>query len=157
MRISFFLTSSFFLFATSFNSIAKNQNDWILNQTTEQDRFAIIQKYLRGFDQPMLEVGQRFEKMHEAVERNNPEFAEYQWRKIKTTIHNGTLKRPARAHNANAILFSGLWKKVQTSLLDGKPSDHKTAFNIAKGACMACHAAEKKAYINNQALFDLTF
>ena len=38
---------------------------------------------------PMLEVGQRYASLHQALKDNNFELASYHWKKIKQTIKNG--------------------------------------------------------------------
>ena len=56
---------------------------------------------------PALQVGragERYEKLFAALVRGNFELASYHWAKIKLTIENGTMKRPARRANADAIL-----------------------------------------------------
>lgn len=128
---------------------------WLHNAPSEVERINLLQRYLRGFDQPMLEVGERYRMIHDALKRDNPELARYHWDKIKVTIQNGYMKRPARKANADALFLDAVWTQVDTAFA-GK--DSKTAwlgFDTARSACMGCHAAEKVPYINNQSLFDL--
>lgn len=76
---------------------------WITEVETNTERFTRIEQYLRGFDQTMWEVGERFEKLYQALQDNNFDLAIYHWAKIKVTIENGLMKRPARKSNAEAI------------------------------------------------------
>jgi len=136
-------------------SSASKSPDWLTGAGSDAERFELLQKYLRGFDQPMWEVGERFRSIHEALSRNNYELAAYHWDKIRITIRNGYLKRPGRKANAEAILLSSTWAEVKAAF-DTKHADAAWAgFENAKNACMACHAAESVPYMSNQSLFDL--
>jgi len=133
------------------------KNGWILSADTDQDRFALIQKYLRGFDQPMWEVGERYKQLYDAINRNNPDFAMYQWKKIKLTIENGIMKRPKRAATAKAIFLQDMWPAIQKTFQTREPQKMREGFEKAKMACVICHDAELMPYLNNQPMFDLTF
>lgn len=130
---------------------------WITGAPDDAARFERVERYLRGFDQPMWEVGDRYEKLHEALERGNYELALYHWDKIKLTIENGTLKRPARKANAEAMLLSSHWATVREGIASGDADRAWKAFDLARTACMSCHVAEKVGYFNDQSLLvDLT-
>lgn len=129
---------------------------WIMEADSDVERFELIQRYLRGFDQPMWEVGERYRSMHEALTRANYDLAAYHWKKIRTTIVNGYLKRPKRRANADLILLDKAWQEVNDAI---RTKDAKVAwagFDKAKNACMACHAAEAVPYMNDQPLFELS-
>lgn len=130
-------------------------NDWLLKANSDDERFRQIQRQLRGFDQPMWEVGERYARMHEALSRGNTELALYHWEKIKTTIENGVAKRPARQANAEALFLTPVWADVEGDLKSGDPARAWRGFARAKTACQACHTAEKVEYMNNQEVFDL--
>lgn len=130
---------------------------WITGAPGDAARFERIERYLRGFDQPMWEVGDRYEKLHEALERGNHELALYHWDKIKLTIENGTLKRPARKANADLMLLGTHWATVREGIASREKDRAWKAFDLARTACMSCHVAEKVGYFNDQSLFvDLT-
>ncbi|MGE4305824.1 MAG: hypothetical protein AB7E24_17565 [Novosphingobium sp.] len=130
-------------------------NDWLLSAKDDDARFELLQKQLRGFDQPMWEVGERFERLHAALMRGNPALAAYHWEKIKTAIENGIAKRPKRAANAKALFLDPVWAEVDVALKSGDPAKSWAAFERAKAACMACHVAEKVEFMNDQPVFDL--
>ena len=133
----------------------KKSPDWLTGAGSDAERFELLQKYLRGFDQPMWEVGERFRSIHEALSRDNYELAAYHWEKIRITIQNGYLKRPARKANAEAILLNSTWAEVKAAF-DTKHADTAWAgFEKARHACMTCHTAESVPYMSNQPLFDL--
>jgi len=61
------------------------------DQATKDER---LERYLRGFDQPMWEVGERYEHIEQALRDQNWDLAAYHWEKIKSTIEGGLMKRP---------------------------------------------------------------
>jgi hypothetical protein len=128
-------------------------NDWLLSAKDDSARFELLQKQLRGFDQPMWEVGERFERLHTALLRGNNALAAYHWEKIRTTIENGIAKRAA---NAKALFLDPVWADVDAALKAGDAEKSWAAYDRAKAACMSCHVAEKVAFMNDQPVFDLT-
>lgn len=130
-------------------------NDWLLKADSDGERFQMIQRQMRGFDQPMWEVGERYTRIHEALTRGNAELAAYHWEKIKTTVENGFAKRPARRANAEALFLTPVWPDVDSDLKSGDPARAWRGFERAKAACQACHVAEKVDYMNDQPVFDL--
>jgi hypothetical protein len=141
-------------YAVAQNTPKPPSNDWLLDAPDDTERFKLLQRYLRGFDQPMWEVGYRYEGIHDALKRNNYKLAAYHWDKIKTTIENGYLKRPARRANADALLFtSGVWAEVKTAFESGDSAKAWAGFAKARTTCMSCHDAEKLPEMNGQAMF----
>ncbi len=139
---------------------AQNQTppsrDWLLDAPDDTARFQLLQRYLRGFDQPMREVGDRYLGLYDAIERENYDLALYHWDKIKTTIQNGYLKRPARRTNADSIFLDQLRGGVRTAFESRDAKQAWEGFTIARNACVACHEAENVAWMNNQDVFDDT-
>jgi len=132
----------------------KSTDKWLLDAENDTDRFKRLETYLRGFDQPMWEVGHRFEAVYDAIIDKNYELATYHWGKIKLTIENGYMKRPARKTNAELIFFqSGIWKSLDTALKEGDNKKIKSAFFDARQRCMGCHIAEKVPFMNEQKIF----
>ena len=64
----------------------KGQNDWVMNKETNDERFKVLQKQMRGFDMTMFETGARFNTFYFALKNQNYDMATYQWKKIKKTI-----------------------------------------------------------------------
>lgn len=120
------------------------------DQATKDER---LEKYLRGFDQPMWEVGERYERVEQALRDENWALAAYHWEKIQATIEGGLMKRPKRRANAEALFLGELWKGLHEALESQDPARIGPAFARAKGACMACHAAEQVPFVNDQPLF----
>lgn len=130
-------------------------NDWLLSADSDAARFERLQQQLRGFDQPMWEVGERYLSLHAALERENYDLALYHWDKIGTTIENGIAKRPGRAANARNLFLEGPFHEVRAGLEQRAPDAAWQAFSLARSTCMSCHQAEAVGYMNNQPLFDL--
>ena len=126
---------------------------WITEVANEEERFQRIETYLRGFDQPMWEVGERYEKLYAALVRGNFELASYHWAKIKLTIENGTMKRPARRASADEFLLIGRWSSVNEALGSGDRATAWRGFETARASCMKCHEAEGVGYMNDQPMF----
>lgn len=131
------------------------QNDWLLRAESDEARFRLIQRQMRGFDQPMWEVGERFERLHDALKRQNYELAVYHWDKIKTSIENGVAKRPARGESARNLFLGEPWNEVRAGLISADRKRAWDAFDKAREACQSCHQAEKVGFMNQQAVFDL--
>lgn len=130
-------------------------NAWLLDAETDTQRFERLQNYLGGFSGSMSEVGRRYISVHEALSRDNFELASYHWEKIQAAIRNGYMKRPARQENADALFLNTVWEEVNNAFRS-KDSDMAWAgFARAQQACMACHAAEDVAFMNDQSLFEL--
>ena len=132
---------------------SRGSNRWIVEAASDEERFQRIERYLRGFDQPMWEVGERYEKIHAALLTGNFELASYHWAKIKLTTENGALKRPARAPNSEAFLLSGTWASVDEALRSGDPAKAWKGFAAARISCIGCHVAEGVGYMNDQPMF----
>jgi hypothetical protein len=129
--------------------------DWLLSEQDDDERFRRIQAQLRGFDQPMWEVGERYRRMYEALELENYDLAIYHWEKIGTSIRNGIAKRPARAGNAKKFFLDDHFDEVLASLETRMQTSAWTAFARTKKVCMSCHEAENVGYMNMQPLFNL--
>ncbi len=134
----------------------KNVNDWLLNADSDKDRFRKLQTYLRGFDQPMWEVGERYQRVYDALGDGNYDLAEYHWEKIKVTIQTGYMKRPKRQPNSDAMFVNNVYGPILAAI---KSKDAKKAwegFELGRAACMSCHEAEQVGFMNNQPLFRRT-
>lgn len=134
----------------------RNVNDWLLNAPDDTTRFQLLQRYLRGFDQPMWEVGERFRMIHQALADENWELAVYHWEKTRDTIVNGYLKRPLRQPNSQAMFVDNVFQPTLAAFRAGNPVKAWEAFQTARAVCMACHEAERVTFMNNQTLFRLT-
>ncbi|KSF66371.1 hypothetical protein AO941_20930 [Pseudomonas aeruginosa] len=101
----------------------------------------------------MWEVGERYRHVEQALRDENWDLAAYHWEKIRTTIEGGLMKRPKRRPNAEALFLGEPWNAMHEALESRDRARIAPAFARAKGACMACHAAEQVPFINDQPLF----
>lgn len=101
----------------------------------------------------MWEVGERYGHVEQALRDRNWLLAAYHWEKIRVTIEGGLMKRPKRRANAEAIFLGEPWDDLRNALERQDEQAIAPAFARAKGACMACHAAEQVPFINDQPLF----
>jgi hypothetical protein len=128
-------------------------NGWLTGAPDQATKDERLERYLRGFDQPMWEVGERYEHVEQALRDGNWPLAAYHWEKIQATIKGGLMKRPKRQANAEALFLGEPWNGLHEALESHDPKRIGPAFARAKGACMACHAAEQVPFINDQPLF----
>lgn len=126
--------------------------DWLID-ADEDTRAERLSSYLGGFSAAMWEVGNRWERMVQAIHDDNFELAHYHWNKIGSAIRSGYMKRPARQANADALFLDGIWKKYLATLESGDGKAIRKQFNQARDACMACHVAEDVPFMNRQPLF----
>lgn len=140
--------------AVTAESAEQKSKGWLLDAPSDEVRFELLQRYLRGFDQPMWEVGERYQGIYEALTVDNYDLAIYHWEKIKTTIENGYLKRPARQENAEQILLKSVWQEVRDGFSSRNSQTAWASFMTARAACMACHDAESVPFMNEQLMFD---
>jgi hypothetical protein len=129
--------------------------DWIFNLPDEEARTAALQLQLRGLDVAMWEIGERYKGLHEAIGRNNSQLAVYHWDKIKQSLDNALVRRPARRANSEALFLNEVWPETREVLAAGDTAASWAALERVRTACMACHEAENLAYMNNMAMFDL--
>lgn len=131
-------------------------DDWLLGAPGDAERFRRLQQQLRGFDQPMWEIGERFSRIHDALARGNYELAVFHWWKIEQTLTNAVMKRPQRAANARAFLLDSHHQRLRTEFESRDPYRAWAAFEEAKAICQGCHHAERAGFANDQPLFDLS-
>lgn len=135
---------------------AKNPDDWLLNAPDDATRFRMIQRQMRGFSAAMIEVGQRYDSLWDAVQDKNPELAAYHLDKINDAIVLGYTRRPNRRANADRLFTKGVFEPALADIKSGDPGKAASAFQRVRTACMSCHEAEKLGFINNQPRFRRT-
>jgi hypothetical protein len=78
----------------------------------------------------------------------------YQLEKMRGRMIVAGIKRPTRTQNLEDVfLDSGVYKAMHDALTSKNQDQARTAFDNTRLACMACHAAEKLAFINDSAVF----
>lgn len=152
------LTAGYLTGATLVNAEppAKVSDNWLLDAKDDAERFQRIQQMFGGFPMAMQLVGERYDRTYDAITDGNYDLANYHWKKIKETIELGTLRRPARAANAEAVFLEGPWVAVGEALAAKDKVKTREQFLIARSACISCHVAEKVPFINDQPKFRRT-
>ena len=134
----------------------KTSDNWLLDARNDTERFKRIQQMFGGFSMSMQLVGERYDRTYDAITDGNYDLANYHWKKIKETIEQGYLRRPAREANAVAIFLKGPWVSASEAIASKDKVKAKEQFLMARSACMACHVAEKVPFINDQPKFRRT-
>ncbi len=129
---------------------------WLSDAPTDQESFKRLERYLGGFGQRMREIGDRFEVLHDAVSRNKYELAAFQWKEIGTAMVSGYLTRPQFQANAEGMFLKDVSPEFKTALASGDKKKIDDTFETVRQTCMACHIAEKVAFINDHPLFRKT-
>jgi hypothetical protein len=75
---------------------------WLSGSVDE--KFAAVERHLRGLDQTMAEIGYRFTELYWAGKDRSWVYARYQFDKIETTLKLGFERRPRRAVSAAPFL-----------------------------------------------------
>lgn len=60
----------------------KQSDDWLLGAGDDSERFKLIQQMFGGFSSAMQIVGERYDRVYDAVADNNYDLAKYHWKKI---------------------------------------------------------------------------
>lgn len=127
--------------------------NWLSDAPTAQDSFQRLERYLGGFGQRMREIGDRFEVLHDAVSRKKYELAAFEWKEIGTAMVSGYLTRPQFQANAEGMFMTGVFPEFKAALASGDKKKIDAMFETARQTCMACHIAEKVAFINDHPIF----
>jgi hypothetical protein len=120
---------------------------WILGEGDE--RFARIEKHLRGLDVAMAEIGYRYTELFFAVQDGNWDYAGYQMDKIELALKLAVERRPQRAASANAFLTEDL-PAVQAGVRSRETDAASEAVERLRTACMKCHVSEQVPYFTLQ-------
>ena len=141
------LLSLILLYNLSAQNSYSTKSNWLLEMTSDEQKFKKIQTQFRGFDLAMVEVGYRFNTFYFALEDKNYDLAQYQLDKIKKAIKNGTTRRPKRTKNSELMFLNSQYALMSKALLskDSKKIDQE--YTNTKRLCNACHKAERVPFI----------
>jgi hypothetical protein len=129
---------------------------WLSGAPTDASRWSRLEFVLRGTDVQMNEIGDRYLKLYDALADKNYDLALYHWEKIRNGMQGAALKRPKRRDNAEAIFLNTTYEEVRKAFASKNEKTAWDGFQQARGACMACHGAEKMDWLNNQPMFRRT-
>lgn len=112
---------------------------WLIG--TDNEKFALIEKHMRGLDQAMAEIGYRYGELITAAQTRNWEYAQYQTEKIDLSLRLAIERRPKRATSSQPFLNDDLPRVLQTiKRKDGAKLDE--ALTLLHGSCIECHKSE---------------
>jgi hypothetical protein len=120
---------------------------WIRGSSDE--RFAQVERHLRGLDVAMAEVGYRYTELFFAVTDRNWDYAEYQLDKIELALKLAVERRPKRAASAETFLSED-WDAVKAGLRSRQPERAGESVRRLRTACMKCHVAEQVPFFTVQ-------
>ncbi len=121
----------------------QEETAWLKGSVDE--RFSTVAKHLRGFDMAMMETGHRYAELYWAGVDGNWAYADYQIKKIRTTVQNGLERRPKRA--ASAETFLTIVVPAVEEAITNKDSDlFWNRFGAMTASCNACHENEQAGF-----------
>jgi hypothetical protein len=137
--LSVFLLSSFIV------PWLQDETDWLKGSVDE--RFNTVAKHLRGFDMAMMETGHRYAELYWAGMDGNWGYADYQIKKIRTTVQNGLERRPKRA--ASAETFLTIVVPALEEAISSKDSGmFWNRFGVLTATCNTCHENEQAGFVH---------
>jgi thiosulfate/3-mercaptopyruvate sulfurtransferase len=116
---------------------------WLKGTTDE--KFAQIERHLRGLDSTMAEIGYRYGELLVAGTTRNWEYAQYQTEKIDLSLRLAIERRPKRAKSSEPFLNDNLPAVVHAiKAKSGEKLD--VALEKLHAGCVQCHQAEEVLY-----------
>jgi hypothetical protein len=106
------------------------------------EKFAQIERHLRGLDQTMAEIGYRYGELLLAGKTRNWEYVQYQAEKIDLSLRLAVERRPKREQSAKPFLELDL-PRVLVAVKSKNPKQLDSALESLHNACVQCHMAEK--------------
>jgi hypothetical protein len=127
---------------------------WLLDANDDAERMRRLELWGGAGDLEMQDIAHRLEELHSAIQKQNWDLGVYHLEKMRSRMIVAGIKRPTRTQNLEDVfLDSGVYKAMHDALTGKNPDQARTAFQNTRQACMACHAAEKLAFINDSAVF----
>ena len=127
---------------------------WLLDANDDAERMRRLELWGGAGDLEMQDIAHRLEELHSAIQKQNWDLGVYHLEKMRGRMVVAGIKRPTRTQNLEEVfLDSGVYKAMHDALNSKNPDQARIAFQNTRQACMACHAAEKLAFINDSAVF----
>jgi hypothetical protein len=112
---------------------------------TPDEKFAQIERHLRGLDQAMAEIGFRYGELLIAGKTRNWEYAQYQTEKIELALRLAIERRPKRAKSSEPFLKESL-PEVMGAIKAKDANKLDVSLDTLHTGCVECHKAEKVLY-----------
>ena len=140
------------------NELAKQtkppSRNWLRDANDDAERLRRIELWAGAGDLEMQDIAHRLEELHSAIQKDSWDMGIYQLEKIRGRMIVAAIKRPVRTQNMEAMfLENGVYQAMHDALTTKNGQRARAEFNRAREACMACHVAEKLAFINGSAVF----
>ena len=107
-----------------------------------------IDRQLRGFAMAMFEVSYRYTEMYFGAIEGNWDYALYTGEKMSWAVTNGYERRPKRKASALEYFFKEAYPNVIDAIKKKDIALFKQRIDALRGACNACHTAEKVEFIH---------
>ncbi len=128
--------------------------NWLRDANDDAERLRRIELSAGAGDLEMQDIAHRLEELHAAIEQQNGYMGIYQLGKSRGLMIVAAINRPARTQNLEEIfLDSGVYRSLHEALSAKNGDQARVEFQKARLACMACHVAEKIAFINASSVF----
>jgi hypothetical protein len=115
---------------------------------TADEKFAQIEKHLRGLDVAMAEIGYRYGELIVASKSRNWEYAQYQAEKIDLALRLALERRPKRVKSAQPFVNDDLPRVLDAiKKRDGQQLDQ--AMVRLHDSCVQCHKSENVLYFKD--------
>jgi len=108
---------------------------------TTEEKFAQIERHLRGLDVSMAEIGYRYGELLFAAKLENWEYAKYQTEKIDLSLRLALERRPARAESSMPFLEESL-PPVMAAIAAQDGDQLTKALEQLHAGCVECHRKE---------------
>jgi len=132
-------------------------DSWLLDADSDTDRFRRLEVVLGGADSSMLEIGLRFEVLHEAIATGDLDLARFEMDRIVRSANVALLKQPGFKEDAGLEYLGRIeWLALRSALESKDQNAAKTDFHYVRAACMACHTGKKMEFLNGTAAFATT-
>lgn len=116
---------------------------WLKGSADE--KFAQIERHLRGLDVTMAEIGYRYGELLLGGRTRNWEYAQYQTEKIDFALRLAIERRPKRAKSSEAFLNESL-PEVMKAIKAKNGEQLEAALEKLHTGCVQCHKAENVLY-----------
>jgi hypothetical protein len=121
---------------------------WLVG--TSDEKFAQIERHLRGLDVSMAEIGYRYGELLIAAKGRNWEYALYQAEKMDLSLRLALERRPKRAKSSKPFLDEDL-ARVLTAVKKRDGNDLDTAMSRLHEGCVQCHRNENVLHFKDAA------
>jgi hypothetical protein len=132
-------------------------DSWLLDADSDRDRFRRLEVVLGGADTSMLEIGTRFGVLHGAVAAGDFALASFEMDRIVHAADVALLRQPGFREGAGLdYLGKTAWSSLREAVNAGDQGAAKAGFLGVRQACVACHTAEGKQFLNKLEVFEKT-